>query len=175
VVANDVLNRDAVNLPKAKQTNAKHTVVANDVQTASLGQIRDVVQLHMMDIVQPVSSKYFPTMNEAKSFTHTRRKSGFAMQSMMCLKDLFMINHYTQDTATVRIGDALIIGNWLVQRFFALMIHSGKWVFIRFNPDGKGVDMVDKLVRLMEEIQVQIDRIENDENNELLEIIKLYY
>jgi hypothetical protein len=23
----------------------------------------------------------------------------------------FMINHYTQDTATVRIGDALIIGN----------------------------------------------------------------
>jgi len=106
-----VLNRDAVNLPKAKQTNAKHTVVANDVQTASLGQIRDVVQLHMMDIVQPVSSKYFPTMNEAKSFTHTRRKSGFAMQSMMCLKDSFMINHYTQDTATVRIGDALIIGN----------------------------------------------------------------
>ena len=55
------------------------------------------------------------------------------------------------------------------------MIHSGKWVFIRFNPDGKGVDMVDKLVRLMEEIQIQIDRIENDENNELLEIIKLYY
>jgi len=55
------------------------------------------------------------------------------------------------------------------------MVHSGKWVFIRFNPDGKGVDMVDKLVRLMEEIQIQIDRIENDENNELLEIIKLYY
>jgi hypothetical protein len=55
------------------------------------------------------------------------------------------------------------------------MVHSGKWVFIRFNPDGKGVDMVDKLVRLMEEIQIQIDRIENDENNELFEIIKLYY
>ena len=55
------------------------------------------------------------------------------------------------------------------------MVHSGKWVFIRFNPDGKEVDMVDKLVRLMEEIKIQIDRIENDENNELLEIIKLYY
>ena len=55
------------------------------------------------------------------------------------------------------------------------MIHSGKWVFIRFNPDGKGVDMVDKLDCLMQEIQMQIDRIENDENNELLEIIKLYY
>jgi hypothetical protein len=55
------------------------------------------------------------------------------------------------------------------------MIHSGKWVFIRFNPDGKDVDMVDKLDRLIYEIQIQIGRIENDENNELLEIIKLYY
>lgn len=35
--------------------------------------------------------------------------------------------------------------------------------------------MVDKLARLMQEIQIQIERIENDENNELLEIIKLYY
>jgi len=64
-----------------------------------------------MDIVQPVSNKYFPTMNEAKSFTHTRKKSGFAMQLMMHLKDSFMTNPYTQDTASVRIGDALIIGN----------------------------------------------------------------
>ena len=55
------------------------------------------------------------------------------------------------------------------------MIHSGKWIFIRFNPDGKGVDMVDKLARLMQEIQIQIERIERDENNELLEIIKMYY
>ena len=58
--------------------------------------------------------------------------------------------------------------------FFSRLLY-GKWVFIRFNPDGKGVDMVDKLDRLMQEIQIQIDRIENDENNELLEIIKLYY
>ena len=36
-------------------------------------------------------------------------------------------------------------------------------------------DMVDKLARLMQEIQIQIERIENDENNELLEIIKMYY
>ena len=35
--------------------------------------------------------------------------------------------------------------------------------------------MVDKLDRLIYEIQIQIDRIETDENNELLEIIKLYY
>ena len=55
------------------------------------------------------------------------------------------------------------------------MVHSGKWVFIRFNPDGKGVDMIDKLERLIEEIHTQIERIENEENTELLEVIKLFY
>ena len=55
------------------------------------------------------------------------------------------------------------------------MIHSGKWIFIRFNPDGKNIDMEDKLNKLIETIQEQIDRIENEENNELIEIIKLFY
>ena len=55
------------------------------------------------------------------------------------------------------------------------MVHSGKWIFIRFNPDGRGVDMVDKLDRLMTEIQHQTERIERDENTELLEIVKLFY
>jgi hypothetical protein len=55
------------------------------------------------------------------------------------------------------------------------MVHSGKWVFIRFNPDGKGVDMADKLTRLIEEIQIQMERIESEENTELLEVIKLFY
>lgn len=55
------------------------------------------------------------------------------------------------------------------------MVHSGKWVFIRFNPDGKGVDMDDKLSRLVEEIHIQIKRIENEENSELLEVVKLFY
>ena len=55
------------------------------------------------------------------------------------------------------------------------MVFSGKWIFIRFNPDGKGVDMEDKLERLIEEIETQIDRIENEENTELVEIIKLFY
>ncbi len=71
----------------------------------------------MMDIVQPVSSNCFPTMNEAKSFTHTRKKSECVMQLMQYLKDLFMINHCTQDTAIAPIGDALIIGNKLVILF----------------------------------------------------------
>lgn len=55
------------------------------------------------------------------------------------------------------------------------MVHSGKWIFIRFNPDGKGVDMEDKLTRLMDEIQIQMERIENEENTELVDIIKLFY
>jgi len=55
------------------------------------------------------------------------------------------------------------------------MIHSGKWIFIRFNPDGdKRVDMEDKLEKLLDTIEEQVGRIENEENDELLEIIKLY-
>jgi hypothetical protein len=55
------------------------------------------------------------------------------------------------------------------------MVHSGKWIFIRFNPDGRGVDMEDKLARLMEEVEMQTGRIEREENTELLEIVKLFY
>ena len=55
------------------------------------------------------------------------------------------------------------------------MIHSGKWIFIRFNPDGKDVYIVDKLEKLVETIQDAIDRIDNDKNTYILEIIKLYY
>ncbi len=55
------------------------------------------------------------------------------------------------------------------------MIHSGKWIFIRFNPDGRNVDLEDKLKVLTREIEEQIRRIENEENEGLLEIIKLFY
>ena len=55
------------------------------------------------------------------------------------------------------------------------MIHSGKWIFIRFNPDGKGVDMVDKLDQLIGEIEDQIERIEREDNTGLVEIIKMFY
>ena len=55
------------------------------------------------------------------------------------------------------------------------MIHSGKWIWIRFNPDGRGVDMSDKLDRLVQTIEEAIHRIENEENIELIEIVKLYY
>ena len=55
------------------------------------------------------------------------------------------------------------------------MIHSGKWIFIRFNPDCDKVDIEDKLEKLVNTIKEQIERIENEKNIELLEIIKLYY
>jgi len=63
------------------------------------------------------------------------------------------------------------------------MIHSGKFVFIRFNPDkyinskNKSVNpmLYTRLPVLKEEIENQIERIKNEENTELLEIFKLYY
>jgi len=56
------------------------------------------------------------------------------------------------------------------------MIHSGKWIFIRFNPDNNydKTDLEDKLTVLGETMTAQIDRIEKGENTELVEIVKLY-
>jgi len=56
------------------------------------------------------------------------------------------------------------------------MIHSGKWIFIRFNPDTNvsKIDIRDKLDKLVETINEYIYRIEQQENIELIEIIKLY-
>ena len=64
-----------------------------------------------------------------------------------------------------------------------MMLHGGKFVYIRFNPDkykdknGKSMNpmLYTRLPVLRKEIEKQIHRIENEENTELLEIIKLYY
>lgn len=63
------------------------------------------------------------------------------------------------------------------------MLHSGKFIFIRFNPDkyknekGKTVNpmLYTRLPVLKTEIEKQLQRIKQDSNNELLEIVKLYY
>ena len=58
------------------------------------------------------------------------------------------------------------------------MIHSGKWIFIRFNPDNTKdikINIFDRINVLINEIEKQIMRIENEENNDLLEIIYLFY
>jgi len=54
---------------------------------------------------------------------------------------------------------------------------SGKWIFIRFNPDQKGPvpGLEDKLDILMDEIDKQIERIYDEENEDLVEIIYLFY
>ena len=56
------------------------------------------------------------------------------------------------------------------------MIHSGKWIFIRFNPDKNKskTDIEDKLNKLIEIMEGCVNRIERNENTELVEIIKLY-
>ena len=63
------------------------------------------------------------------------------------------------------------------------MVHSGKWIFIRYNPDsyknekGKLVKPADtyRLGILKDCIQTHIQRIQSEENKELLEIYKLFF
>jgi hypothetical protein len=63
------------------------------------------------------------------------------------------------------------------------MLHGGKFIFIRFNPDkfknkeGKSSNpmLYTRLPILKDEIEKQIKKIENNKNKELLEIEKLYY
>ena len=63
------------------------------------------------------------------------------------------------------------------------MIHGGKFVFIRFNPytfinklgTKKNLCMKRRMKYLEKEIIKQTDRISNEENNELLEIVYLFY
>jgi hypothetical protein len=63
------------------------------------------------------------------------------------------------------------------------MAHSGKWIYIRFNPDkyidNKGIRknpmLYTRLEKLKNEIEKQIKRIENEENKELVERVYMYY
>lgn len=63
------------------------------------------------------------------------------------------------------------------------MLHGGKFIFIRFNPDKyynsngtlKNPYMKIRLSVLYDEINNQIERIKKEENTELLEIVHLFY
>lgn len=63
------------------------------------------------------------------------------------------------------------------------MAHSGKWVYIRFNPDGfyapdgtrHNPALETRFDRLIAEINKQVERIEKEENTELVERVYLYY
>ena len=63
------------------------------------------------------------------------------------------------------------------------MIHGGKFIFIRFNPDKytsasgeiQNPPIGYRLEILKREIELQMDRIKNNENSELLEIRHLFF
>ena len=63
------------------------------------------------------------------------------------------------------------------------MLYSGKWIFIRYNPDPykdknnkkRNPQIKTRFKRLEDEINKQIKRIKGEKNNELVEITKLYY
>ena len=58
------------------------------------------------------------------------------------------------------------------------MVYSGKWIFIRFNPDPTPTDQTDvddRINVLLDTIETQLDRITKEENKEPVEIIKLFY
>jgi hypothetical protein len=63
------------------------------------------------------------------------------------------------------------------------MAYSGKWIYIRFNPDSykdkngkkRNPDISTRLRVLKTEIEKQIARAKSDENKELVEIIYMYY
>ena len=109
---------------------------------------------------------------------------------MKNLMDLYMTNHFTRV-----IDHRKLIGNTIlaietdefghrgydqkdeeIRYDDVYMIHSGKWIFIRFNPDTNvsKIDIHHKLFKLIETMEYCINRIKNEENTELVEIIKLY-
>jgi hypothetical protein len=64
-----------------------------------------------------------------------------------------------------------------------VMAYTGKWIFIRFNPDSyidnkekkKNTKLETRLKVLKDVIDEQIRKIEDEEKIEMIEIIKLYY
>jgi hypothetical protein len=62
------------------------------------------------------------------------------------------------------------------------MLFSGKWIFIRFNPNKykKGSTvlnprMEERTPRLLNEINTHIKRIQKEENSDLVEIYHLFF
>ncbi len=102
--------------------------------------------------------------------THRRRIDFRQLigNTMLCIEcDENQHNSYTDEE--VRYND--VVSAW-----------TGKWIFIRFNPDNyringelKKTPMKTRLEGLKNEIDKQISRIEKEENEELLEVVKLYF
>ena len=76
--------------------------------------------------------------------------------------DEFAHRYYDADDEELRYDDLFLV-------------FSGKWMWIRFNPDGGFLDLKDKLEVLQMEIAKAIATIEAGLNTELVEIKKLFY
>ena len=124
-------------------------------------RVRNAINLNFTGFIHDM-----PIYTHACECTHRRRidHRRLIANTMLCIEtDEFGHSRYDAYDEEIRYDDLY-------------MVFSGKWIFIRFNPDGaKDVDFEDKLEVLINEIHSQIERIENDENENLLEIIKLFY
>jgi hypothetical protein len=64
-----------------------------------------------------------------------------------------------------------------------MMLHGGKFVFIRYNPDlyididgnRKNPSTITRFLRLRQEIETQMKRIREEQNTDLLEVVHLFY
>lgn len=105
--------------------------------------------------------------------THKRRIDHRILinNTLLCIEtDENQHKYYDQSDNDVRYNDLY-------------MIHSGKFIFIRYNPDKyknkkgqiKNPQIKSRLTVLKQEIDKQILRIQNGDNIDLLDIIYLYY
>jgi hypothetical protein len=104
--------------------------------------------------------------------THRRRIDHRKLigNTLLCIEtDEHQHKNYNKEDEEIRYDDLF-------------MLHGGKFIYIRFNPDkfkknGKSCNpmLYTRLPVLKEEIERQINKIKNEENTELLEIIKLFY
>ena len=124
--------------------------------------------------VRNMINKYFTGFTHDKCLytgnckcTHRRRIDHHKMigSTMLAIEtDEFAHRSYDQKDEEIRYNDVM-------------MIFTGKWMWIRFNPDSNRdkTSLEAKLERLREEIEYQIERLALGKNTQLFEIKKLYY
>jgi len=130
--------------------------------------VRDFINLHFDGFCHDVAL----WTGNGCDCTHRRRIDHRKLigNTLVCIEtDEFQHRRYNKDDETDRYDDLY-------------MIHSGKFIFIRFNPDkysgencSKYETLESRLPILHAEICKQICRVEQEKNIELLEIFNLFY
>lgn len=129
-------------------------------------RVRNFINEHFTDFVHDTN-----IYTNACKCTNRRRIDHFRLLGNTILAvETDEHQHNTYDNEEIRYND--------------LYMHfSGKWIFIRFNvhsyTDNKGrlrqTKLPDRLLRLKDEIQKSIDRVQAGANFEILEITLLFY